>query len=65
MWLDFNDEFEPVDGLNQIVGHTNQRTNGCAWVFADNSDNYCIDCFQNQYMVIENKAIKIKNYIDL
>lgn len=65
VWLDFNDEFEPVDGLNQIVGHTNQRTNSCAWKFVKDSDNYCIDCFQNQYLVIENKTIKIKNYIDL
>lgn len=65
VWLDFNDEFEPIEDLDQIVGHTNQRKNGCAWSFTDNSDNYCIDCFQNQYLVIENKAIKIKNYIDL
>jgi len=64
VWLDFNDEFECVDNLNQIVGHTTQR-NTCSVLFNDKSDNMCIDCHQNQYLVIQNEKINIKNYIDL
>jgi len=66
VWLDFNDEFECVDNLNQIVGHTNQRNQACSVLInAENSDNMCIDCHQNQYLVIQNEKINIKNYIDL
>ena len=66
VWLDFNDEFECVEGLNQIVGHTNQRHGTCSVLInAENSDNMCIDCFQNQYLVIQNGQINIKKYIDL
>ena len=66
VWLDFNDEFECVDNLNQIVGHTSQRNGTCTVLTnSENSDNMCIDCFQNQYLVIQNEKINIKNYIDL
>ena len=66
VWLDFNDEFECVNGLNQIVGHTPQRNGTCSVLTnAENSDNMCIDCFQNQYLVIQDEKINIKKYIDL
>jgi len=65
VWLDFNDEFECVDNLNQIIGHTNQRNHSCSVLIKDNSYNMCIDCFQNQYLVIQNEKINIKNFIDL
>lgn len=40
-WLDFEKEFSPIEGLNQIVGHTRRetvRTKNTA-----GSTNYCID----------------------
>jgi hypothetical protein len=65
VWLDFNDEFECVENLNQIVGHTNQRNGTCSVLINDNSDNICIDCFQNQYLVIQDEKINIKKFVDL
>jgi hypothetical protein len=66
VWLDFNDEFECKNGLNQIVGHTPQRNGTCTVLTnSENSDNMCIDCFQNQYLVIQDEKINIKKYIDL
>jgi len=67
VWLDFNQEFQPVEGLNQIFGHTTRRKGSCEYRNDEskNSINLCIDCFQSEYLVIENKEIKIKKYIDL
>jgi len=41
-WCDFNMEFELIEGLNQVFGHTRQR-NGIQKREAPNSVNYCID----------------------
>ena len=43
-WCDFNDEFEPVTGLNQIFGHTRARQGeGIRSVKTDTETSYCID----------------------
>jgi len=57
-WLDWNEEFEPIEGLNQIVGHTRNKE------VRRNFNNYCIDTKPGkgtikQYLMIENKEVKI------
>ncbi len=62
-WLDWDSEFEPIEGLNSIQGHshgTNIRIKT-----AKNSINYCIDTSLNEYIVIENGKLNIKKYIDI
>ena len=69
VWLDFNSEFEPIEGLKQIVGHTYSKAirphhlegslNPNDW------NNICIDCCLNQYLIIQNKTIEVKYYIDI
>jgi hypothetical protein len=50
-WLDWDQEFQSIPGLNQIVGHS-------AGAFvrhlnAENSKNYCLDTHLDDYAVIE------------
>ena len=60
LWCDYNKDFEPIDGLNQIFGHT-------SWIDADKDsqrskitngirsigNNYCIDCLNREYTFLE------------
>ncbi len=68
-WLDFNSEFEPIEGLKQIFGHTvsrairNHQSNGNLDIAA--SDNINIDCHLNEYLIIRDKKITIKRFSDL
>ena len=68
-WLDFNDEFEPIPGLKQIVGHTESdcirghRSDTCLDISL--SKNLDIDCGLREYLIIRNKKITIKKFIDL
>lgn len=55
-WLDFNDEFEPIEELKQIFGHTRGKT------VRKNGDNYCIDCDLNYYAIIEDGEVTIKEF---
>lgn len=67
-WLDFSREFEPIDGLKQICGHTYRRSGKIEGYFNQDpltSDNICIDTNLAQYLVFENEKITIKNYCDL
>jgi predicted phosphodiesterase len=41
-WLDWNTEFEPIEGLKQIVGHTS------AGYIREKKGNYCVDCLQKE-----------------
>lgn len=40
-WCDFNDEFEPITGLNQIFGHT--RGQGIRRIGGEAESSWCID----------------------
>lgn len=54
-WLDFRDEFEPVEGFRQIVGHSRgemPRRNGM---------NFCIDTGLKHYAIIEDGKLSIWN----
>jgi hypothetical protein len=59
-WLDFR-EFEPVPGVNQIVGHTHSRYGEVRQkVHEDGSSiNYCIDTGLKHVAVIENQKVMI------
>jgi len=58
-WLDFNEEFVPIEGLKQIVGHTHHR-----WIVL-NKGNYCIDTGLMYYLIIENGEVELKHFADL
>jgi hypothetical protein len=72
VWCDFDYEFSPIDDLRQIVGHTSQWETGRAkqhitegvMNIAD-ANNICIDCHLNQYLVLTNGKLELKNYTDL
>lgn len=72
VWCDFNEEFQPIENLRQIVGHTNQwRTNKAVqyhregFVNIVDANNICIDCNLNQYLTITNGKMELKKYNDL
>jgi hypothetical protein len=68
-WLDFNHEFEPIEGLKQIVGHTTSaaiRTHHAdGTINPCEAENLCIDCHLNQYLLITNKVLTIKKFSEL
>ncbi|CAG0951965.1 hypothetical protein METP3_00267 [Methanosarcinales archaeon] len=55
-WLDWNDEFEPVPELNQIVGHTQLKYPGEK--STQNSKNYCLDTKNKHIGILENGIFK-------
>ena len=63
-WLDFNHEFKPIYGLNQIVGHTphaGPEVKGTIkWMpnsIRPRSTNYCVD-FNNKWVtIVENGVV--------
>jgi hypothetical protein len=63
VWLDFDREFAPIKGLNQIVGHTPRRDSKIA-KYAK-TENYCIDTHLNQWLTFTNDKIEVKSYKDL
>ncbi len=52
-WLDWNNEFFPVEGLPQIVGHTPHKKP----VILDG--NYCLDTHSKHLIIIEDGAVTI------
>lgn len=57
VWLDWNQEFYPIDNVKQIVGHTPfyfHRAKG---------DNVNIDTMQNSYAVWDNGLLQVKYLI--
>lgn len=47
-WCDFNDEFKPIPGINQIFGHSSYGgKQGIRKLETENSVNYCIDCLDH------------------
>lgn len=72
VWCDFDREFEPIEDLRQIVGHTNQWKNAVSkqhhlegFVNIIEANNICIDCNMNQYLTLTNGKLELKNYSDL
>lgn len=72
VWCDFNEEFQPIDELRQIVGHTNQYRTGKAAQYhregftnITEAYNICIDCNLSEYITITNGKMELKSYYDL
>lgn len=61
VWLDYDDEFQPIEGINQIFGHTHRRTKQ----IGINRSNYCIDTGLHQYIVICDGKLKFADTIDI
>lgn len=66
-WQDFDTEFRPITGWNQMVGHTpHWSTNGKGIIkYSPNkknslSTNYCVDFCGKYYTLIENGKVKFK-----
>jgi hypothetical protein len=55
LWLDWNEEFSPIDGLKQLVGHTPVPSP------KNIGDNWNIDTHLNHYAIIKNGDIEIFN----
>lgn len=70
-WLDFEDEFVPIDDLKQIVGHTHSHTGKIRTHHTDGlmdvsmANNICIDCNLNEYIIIRNQKLNIKKFINI
>jgi len=68
-WLDFDTEFEPIEGLPQVVGHsshTNILPHSTEGSFDENIwQNIDIDCHLNQYLLIKDNKLTIKKFSDL
>jgi UDP-2,3-diacylglucosamine pyrophosphatase LpxH len=57
-WLDWSTEFIPINGLNQIVGHSYGKEVRCKQI--PDSINYCIDTHLRHVIEVDNGSIKIK-----
>lgn len=53
VWCDFNREFEPILGLNQIVGHTSLRTGKAEWLI-ESHDKISFDNFEPSLADLKN-----------
>jgi len=56
-WLDWNTEFVPIDGLNQIVGHTHDLM--VRWNNTVSSTNICMDTGMNHVMLVDDDEMAI------
>jgi hypothetical protein len=72
VWCDFDHEFEPIEDLRQIVGHTSQYMTGVSKQhnsegFANivDANNICIDCFMSEYLTLTNGKLELKYYSNL
>lgn len=57
-WLDFRVEFQEIEGICQIVGHTRHKEPSA--IIGANSKNYCLDTNMNHYGILENGELKTK-----
>jgi len=71
VWLDFNVEFDPIDDLPQIVGHTHRRIQKIECHRSEgfmnplDANNLCIDTNLQEYLVFTNGKKEIKRFVDL
>jgi hypothetical protein len=71
VWLDFKQEFQPIEGLKQIVGHTYHKNGRVNPHHLDGNvnpadcDNLCIDNGLNEYIVFSNGKLEIKKFSDI
>lgn len=58
-WLDWNDEFVPIEGINQIVGHTPGNQPKRKNVLHGNSENWCLDTHSQHIGILLNGTLTI------
>lgn len=58
VWLDFDQEFFPIENVSQIVGHTFRKKKKVQAY--GKTDNYCIDTNLNEYLIIQNGKFEVK-----
>ncbi len=61
-WLDWHDEFEPIENVSQIVGHTHQHSP--QQKIGKNSVNYCIDCGQKDFAILQDGKFRTEKLDD-
>lgn len=63
IWLDWNIEFEPIPGLNQIVGHSERLVPEQKSI--QDSKNYCLDTKSQYIGILENGEFTYLETIDV
>lgn len=58
LWQDWEDEFIPIPGVNQIVGHSHGELP--RWKNTPDSKNLCIDTGCRHYAIIEDGVVTVK-----
>jgi len=58
-WLDFNKEFKPFKGINQIVGHTPHKVPNLVTHNTTDSVNYCLDTHNRDVYFLVDGVLKI------
>lgn len=55
-WCDWFEDFEPVEGVNQIVGHSGYRPEGYPLGILEKGGSYNVDCLNNkeEFLLIDN-----------
>jgi hypothetical protein len=61
-WQDWNDDFVPIEGVNQVTGHT--RGELPRRILAQESVNWCLDTNSRHYAIVEDGRITIYNTKD-
>ena len=70
-WLDFDQEYDPIDDLEQIVGHTHRRSKKIQCHRSEGvispieAENICIDTNMYEYLTVSNGKWEIKTILDL
>lgn len=57
-WLDWDEEFEPIAGINQIVGHT--AADEPRWKDTEDSRNLCLDTHCRHYALIVDGVVEVR-----
>ena len=70
VWQDADIEARPIKGINQIYGHTShnrilQHEDEIEFLDVNDCHNIDIDCHLAEYLIIKNKKLEIKKYMDL
>jgi len=62
MWCDWFEEFAPIPGLRQIMGHSGYREPGIDKGVLRNGDNWNVDCLDHtrKIIVIENGEVSVE-----
>lgn len=57
-WQDFDNEFVPIEGVNQMVGHTPHPQVGVKLLLGEEPDEKIVECTWNQYLSMNPSEFK-------